>query len=414
MYGYHEIACLVLKWRVAGERDVRVQHEAAWLSIFKRMGPDMKRFISGAAAMCLCWCALAVLCTSCAPTRGGRPVENGSLWQGPSWGTHAQELLLLRWRFIPGTKIHYCAEQRTAIQDEEGKTEQGHSMGLTYAITDVSGDGTARITLKGSDLDAEGNGFDALRFLFASSDPLGGFSMTQYGMMTDITGFVDMRSIPVFPSTPVDIGARWTGDAHLAIAPDIPEAVIAGTCSYHMARTAKVHGNIWAWIDFEGEFELRDREIALSKIIGIVKGTTPETEKNTVIADRVVSGSPAHTAGMLPGDVILRLGTMAIHTWPDLGLAVSLSSVDQPALLVVERNGQEIILAVTPQATMSGRMNASGHLKGSCIFDVTRGILIAQRIHPFSLTSSVIIEGHPTRIDARIESEIHLLQWDGE
>ena len=101
---------------------------------------------------------------------------------------------------------------------------------------------------------------------------------------------------------------------------------------------------------------------------------------------------------------------MDVHTWSDLSLAVSLSPLDRPTLLEVERNGQKTSLAVTPQATMSGIMNASGRIKGSCIFDATRGVLIAQRINPFILTSSVNIAGYPTRIDARIESDIRIVQ----
>ncbi|MGA1843598.1 MAG: PDZ domain-containing protein [bacterium] len=375
----------------------------------------MKRFLSETTVIFVWWCALAVLCTSCASIRAKRPAsaQGESLWLESGWGINAPGPLLLRWRFMPGMKVLYRAEQRTFVQDEEGNTSQRHSMGLTYGVTEVSGDGTARITLTGNDLEAEGEGFDALRFLFSSSDRLGGFSITQYGEMTDISGFVDMRSIPVFPETPVDVGARWTGDALLAIAPDIPEAVIPGTCTYHVARTAEIRGNIWVWIDFEGEFELIDKEIGLKKVIGIVQGTAQETGDHEVIADRVVPGSPADEAGMLPGDAILRLGSMDVHTWLDLSLAVSLSPVDRPTLLVVERNGQKTSLAITPQATMSGIMNASGHIKGSCIFDATRGVLIAQRINPFVLTSSVSIAGYPTRIDARIESDIRIVQWHG-
>ncbi|MGA1794280.1 MAG: PDZ domain-containing protein [bacterium] len=375
----------------------------------------MKRFLSEATVLCIWWCALAVLCTSCASIRGERSAsaQGESLWRESPLGADTPEPLLLQWRFVPGMKVLYRVEQRTFVQDEEGKTEQVHSMGLTYAVTEVSGDGTARITLSGSDFEAEGKGFDVLRFLVASSDPLGRFSMTPYGEMTDISGFVDMRSIPVFPETPVEGGARWTAGAHLVIAPDIPEAVMPGTCTYHVARTAEVRGNRWVWIDFEGAFEIMDKEIALSKVVGIVKGEDAEAEDRTVVADRVVPGSPAHTAGVLPGDAILRLGAMAVHTWSDLSLAVSLSPVDQPSPLMVKRGGQEATLAVTPQGTMSGRMNASGRIKGSCIFDVTRGVLIAQRISPFSLTSTVTIAGHPTRIDARIESDIRIVQWHG-
>jgi regulator of sigma E protease len=64
----------------------------------------------------------------------------------------------------------------------------------------------------------------------------------------------------------------------------------------------------------------------------------------------VQPGSAAERAGIRPGDVIVRVGSMDIETWENLEIAVS-SRADRDVELTVMRDGREERLTVRPEAT---------------------------------------------------------------
>jgi regulator of sigma E protease len=63
---------------------------------------------------------------------------------------------------------------------------------------------------------------------------------------------------------------------------------------------------------------------------------------------QVVPGTPAEAAGLRAGDVILRVNEAEIH-YPQQLSRVTRSSLGVPMKLIVERDGQEIALTVTPR-----------------------------------------------------------------
>jgi regulator of sigma E protease len=65
----------------------------------------------------------------------------------------------------------------------------------------------------------------------------------------------------------------------------------------------------------------------------------------------VVSGGPAHRAGLQPGDRIVQAGEREVTTWQQF-IAVIEHSPGEPVPLVVNRNEQEIRLTVTPRDTV--------------------------------------------------------------
>ena len=62
----------------------------------------------------------------------------------------------------------------------------------------------------------------------------------------------------------------------------------------------------------------------------------------------VEEGTPAAAAGIQPGDRVLSLNGKAIETWPDMVQEIALSA-DTRMSVVVERDGREITLDVTPE-----------------------------------------------------------------
>jgi regulator of sigma E protease len=63
---------------------------------------------------------------------------------------------------------------------------------------------------------------------------------------------------------------------------------------------------------------------------------------------QVVPGTPAEAAGLRAGDVILRVNEAEIH-YPQQLSRITRSSLGVPMKLIVERDGQEIALTVTPR-----------------------------------------------------------------
>jgi membrane-associated protease RseP (regulator of RpoE activity) len=84
--------------------------------------------------------------------------------------------------------------------------------------------------------------------------------------------------------------------------------------------------------------------------------------------------SPARQAGMKAGDVIVSVAGRKVHNWTDAGTAIRALPAGQPATVIVQRDGKQVTLHLTP-ATVPGR-------KGSYL-----GILQAeyfQRLNPGS------------------------------
>lgn len=74
-------------------------------------------------------------------------------------------------------------------------------------------------------------------------------------------------------------------------------------------------------------------------LIGIVMGGN-EAQLNSTIA-RVESGSPAGQAGLMPGDVIIRIDDLEVNSRDDLYNYIQ-QSKDKPVTITVERNGDPV------------------------------------------------------------------------
>ncbi len=87
---------------------------------------------------------------------------------------------------------------------------------------------------------------------------------------------------------------------------------------------------ILAIVIFAGIFTIYGREVTTARI------------------DQVVPGSVAEKAGFKTGDLILSIDGSKIDTFNDLQRIVS-TSADRPITVVVDRGGQELTLAATPE-----------------------------------------------------------------
>ena len=74
-----------------------------------------------------------------------------------------------------------------------------------------------------------------------------------------------------------------------------------------------------------------------------------DVDKGTLIA-RVVSKSPAATAGIKPGDIIQSVNGKAVQNSNEVQQAVETTKIGSSVKVQVRRNGQNITLDVTPIA----------------------------------------------------------------
>ena len=81
-------------------------------------------------------------------------------------------------------------------------------------------------------------------------------------------------------------------------------------------------------------------------------GTIPDytTEVKGVKLSGVRGGSPAERAGLKGGDVIVELGGQKIANIYDYTYALDAVKIGQPVDIVVLRDGQRVMLKVTPEA----------------------------------------------------------------
>jgi regulator of sigma E protease len=73
----------------------------------------------------------------------------------------------------------------------------------------------------------------------------------------------------------------------------------------------------------------------------------------------VEKDSPASRAGILPGDLITRIGNIQNPTWEDVGIQTMLST-REPVSLAVDRNGQTLTLSLKPEASGPNELGTTG------------------------------------------------------
>lgn len=82
-------------------------------------------------------------------------------------------------------------------------------------------------------------------------------------------------------------------------------------------------------------------------LVGIVGYDTPVVYKTEV-------DGPAYEAGIMEGDIIKEVNGTNIYTFKEFRTAVMMSSDDEPMTIVIERNGEEMTIAATPELTSEG------------------------------------------------------------
>ena len=91
---------------------------------------------------------------------------------------------------------------------------------------------------------------------------------------------------------------------------------------------------------------LREMSPALAAQLGA-------TDPRGVIVEDIMSGSPAETAGMQPGDIIRKIGGGPVLSLPDVRARLAVLSVGAKAEIAIERRGREIatsaVIAEAPQ-----------------------------------------------------------------
>jgi hypothetical protein len=361
--------------------------------------------LSGKLLLCF---LISVVCCSCISREQDAAGEGSSIWQEPQWTQTKTREEDIRWKFASGQRIQYRETQKAIVHSRGRTEEREHSLIVRYAIKDSAEKGIARVVMSGKNLKTRGMGTEMLQFLLRSSPQLGSFSMSPSGKMTEVKGLIGTRSLPTFPEKPVRVGARWSGNVGMAIAPNLPGAIATGICHYKLDGFADVHGHRWAKISFQGNVALSHETFAMRKIIGV----KTDDRKGSTVND-VIAGSPADTAGLLSGDSIKNFDGMSVNSWSDLFYAVAVSPSNQAVPIVIFRNNMRKRLFVTPQTTVSGKISASGTITGSVIFDITAGILLRMEISPLSLKYAVHVDDVTAEHEVRIVGLMQLVESAG-
>ncbi len=82
-------------------------------------------------------------------------------------------------------------------------------------------------------------------------------------------------------------------------------------------------------------------------------GFVPKMQMTPVKVSALVAGAPAERAGLKPGDQVVSIDSLAVHSVPAL-LAYMQDQKGKPAILDVLRDGKHLTLAVTPELSDSG------------------------------------------------------------
>src|ERR1700730_9935455 len=81
--------------------------------------------------------------------------------------------------------------------------------------------------------------------------------------------------------------------------------------------------------------------------VNVVESDEP-AHNSTVVIQSFAAGSPGADCGLQPGDVLLRIGSMAIHAPPDVLNAAFFLTADEDVPITVLRDGKETSVTVHP------------------------------------------------------------------
>jgi len=90
-------------------------------------------------------------------------------------------------------------------------------------------------------------------------------------------------------------------------------------------------------------------------------GFVPKMQSSPVKVAALVAGSPAQRVGLKPGDQIVSIDGVQLHSVSTL-LAYMQDQKGKPVTLDVERNGQSLIVPITPELTDAGDGTQAYHL----------------------------------------------------
>jgi S1-C subfamily serine protease len=80
--------------------------------------------------------------------------------------------------------------------------------------------------------------------------------------------------------------------------------------------------------------------------VSVVEGEEP-VHDSTAVIQSFAEGSPAADSGLQPGDVLLRIGTVPVHSPPDVVNASFFLTAEQDVPITVLRDGKEVTITVT-------------------------------------------------------------------
>ena len=90
-------------------------------------------------------------------------------------------------------------------------------------------------------------------------------------------------------------------------------------------------------------------------------GFVPKMQDTPVVVSAIVAGTPAARVGLQPGDRLVSIDRLPLHSVPTL-LAYMGDQKGKPAVLDVLRNGQDLHMAITPELSDDGEGGKAYHL----------------------------------------------------
>ncbi len=272
-------------------------------------------------------------------------------------------------RFEKGDEFRY----RETQEIKEGDKTTRFSGIAVLRVQEVSPEGTARLvqSMEGGTIAENGNDRPM-------PDRTGGsFSIDSRGTVTNVTGGIAARSGPVFPGRAVDVGDSWTGEVAFPIDPSLPQAVVRGEAESRLKSVTDTASGPMAEIVFEGKFSLPRAEFTMGLQIGVDLSPDAQSGRGAMV-NEAVPDSPAAEAGFESGDLIVRFRDVPIATIRELQDAVRASPADQPARVLVMRDGKQQELTVTPRSAGTIELGATASTRGRYELDVERGRLIRE------------------------------------
>lgn len=198
-------------------------------------------------------------------------------------------------------------------------------------------------------------------------------------------------NIPVFPKEELGVGSEWSGGP-VGIIPDPNVGLIPFSYKSKLKSIEEFRGEKCAVIETDYFIALSEDAKSIIPFLGLVEGDESDEKGKGAVIGGIVENSPAHKAGIEPGDLVVSVQGQKIRGWSGLEEILPVLVPGIPVRFSVIRGEKKLYIDLAPEGIPLAAVTGQGGLHSICHFGMKTGLpmkidLISKNLE-FSFTNA--------------------------